>query len=106
MPEQGGAPPGPMLLFPLIFIGIWYVLVIRPQSKSRKQHTEMLKNLKKHEQVVTTGGLLGTIVNLKPETITLRIDENVRVEIERSAITRVVRARTTEAQPLPAPKQA
>ena len=91
MPESPAAAPGPLaMLFPfVIMFGIFYLVVFRPQAKTQKQHAEMLKNLKKNDVVVTSGGLIGTVVNVKPDAITLRIDDNVRVEVERSAITRV-----------------
>ena len=92
MPEQAAA-PGPLTLlvpFAMMF-AIFYLLVFRPQAKARKEHGEMVKNLKKHDEVVTSGGLFGTVVNVKPESITLRIDENVRVEVEPSAIARLVK---------------
>ena len=78
--------------FAMMFL-IFYVLVFRPQSKARKDHALMIKGLKKHDEVVTTGGVFGTVVNVKPESITLRVDENVRVEIEPSAVTRLVKAK-------------
>jgi preprotein translocase subunit YajC len=90
MPEQTAAAPSPLaMLFPfaMMFL-IFYVIVFRPQAKARKAHEAMLKNLKKHDTVVTSGGLIGTVVNVKPDTVTLRVDENVRVEVERSAIVR------------------
>ena len=92
MPTQAAA-PGPMAMFVpigMMFL-IFYLLVFRPQSKARKDHETMLKNLKKHDEVVTSGGIVGMIVNVKPETVTLRIDENVRVEVEPSAIVRLVK---------------
>jgi preprotein translocase subunit YajC len=91
MPEATAAAPGPLaMLFPfVIMFGIFYLIVFRPQAKTQKQHAEMLKNLKKNDVVVTSGGLIGTVVNVKPDAITLRIDDNVRVEVERTAITRV-----------------
>jgi preprotein translocase subunit YajC len=76
-----------MLVVPIV---IFYVLVFRPQIKERKTHLEMIKNLKKHDEVVTTGGLFGVVVNTKSDAITLRIDENVRVDVEPSAIARKV----------------
>ena len=92
MPESSAAagPLAMLLPFGMMFL-IFYVIVFRPQSKTRKEHEQMLKNLKKHDQVVTVGGVFGTIVNVKPEAITLRVDENVRVEVEPSAITRLVK---------------
>ena len=94
MPEpSAAAPPQPvaMLLPFAMMFGIFYLLVFRPQSKARKEHETMVKNLKKHDEVVTSGGLFGTVLNVKPESITLRIDENVRVEIEPSAIVRLAK---------------
>ena len=92
MPPQAG--PGPNVLvsmFPfLIMFVIFYMLVFRPQSQARKAHDQMLKDLKKHDEVVTSGGIYGTVMNVKNDTVTLRIDENVRVEVEKPAITRLV----------------
>ena len=95
MLEQSAAAPGPMAMlvpFAMMFL-IFYMLVFRPQTKARKEHEQMVKNLKKHYEVVTTGGLFGVVLNVKPESITLRIDENVRVEVESSAIARLVKGK-------------
>jgi len=83
------------MLFPfaMMFL-IFYVIVFRPQAKQRKEHALMLKNLKKHDEVVTSGGMIGTVVNVKPEEITLKVGENVRVDIERAAITRLRKSRS------------
>ena len=86
----------PMLAFPIL---IFYLLLFRPQAKMRKQHEQMLKNIKKYDEVVTTGGIFGSVVNLKTDTVTLRVDENVRIEVERSAIARVVKSSGAEAEP-------
>ncbi|MCM8800649.1 MAG: preprotein translocase subunit YajC [Candidatus Omnitrophica bacterium] len=74
-------------LIPLIFIIIiFYFLLIRPQKIREKQHQDMLNNLKKNDEVVTTGGIHGTIVNIKEKTVTLRIDDNVKIELEKNCI--------------------
>ena len=93
MPQPTGAAPGPLaMLVPLAMMFlIFYLLVFRPQSKARREQETMVKHLKKHDEVVTTGGLFGTVVNVKPDAITLRIDENVRVKIEPSAIVRLAK---------------
>ncbi|MBI3087496.1 MAG: preprotein translocase subunit YajC [Candidatus Omnitrophica bacterium] len=81
------------MLFPFVMMfAIFYLLVFRPQAKVRKAHEQMLKNLKKHDEVVTGGGIFGTVVNIKEQSVTLRVDENVRLEVEKSAITRLVKA--------------
>lgn len=69
----------------LIFV-IFYFLLIKPQQKKQKEHQEMIKNLKKNDQVVTSGGIHGTIVNLKDRSITLRVDDNCRMEVQKEAV--------------------
>ena len=95
MPDQTVPAPGPLAMlvpFAMMFL-IFYLLVFRPQSKAKRELQAMIKNLKKHDEVVTTGGIFGTVVNVRPESITLRIDENVRVEIEPGAIVRLVKSK-------------
>jgi len=74
-------------LFPLILIFvIFYFLLIRPQKAKEKEHSKMLTNLNKNDEVVTSGGIHGTIVNVKDKTVVLRIDDNVKMEIEKNAV--------------------
>ena len=96
MPPQ--AAPNPLgMMFPVLMMFlIFYVLVFRPQSKARKDHDQMVKNLKKHDEVVTTGGMFGTVVNLKPDAVTLKVDDNVRIDVEKSAVARLVKSRASE----------
>ena len=86
MPQaQAGNPL--MNLFPLLIIFvIFYFMLIRPQKTREKEHQKMLNNLNKNDDVVTTGGVHGTIVNVKDKTLILRVDENVKMEVEKSAI--------------------
>jgi preprotein translocase subunit YajC len=96
MPEASAAPTtNPVaMFFPFIVIMlIFYFIVFRPQMKAKKDHERMLGQLKKNDEVVTSGGLYGTVVNVKPDAITLRIAENVRVDVERTAIIRLVKDR-------------
>jgi len=72
---------------PLIFIlVIFYVLLILPAQRQRKRQKQMLSALKTGDRVVTSGGILGTIVAIKDNIITLRIADQVRVEVLRSAV--------------------
>jgi preprotein translocase subunit YajC len=86
MPQAQAANPI-MQLAPLalIFV-IFYFMLIRPQKKKERQHQEMLKNLAKNDEIVTTGGIHGTIVNIKDKSFILRIDENVKMEIEKNCV--------------------
>lgn len=77
-------------LMPIIFIFIiFYFLLIRPQKKAQGEHKKMIASLKKNEEVVTTGGIHGTIVNIKEATVTLKVDDNVKIDIEKSCIARI-----------------
>ncbi len=75
------------LLFPFILIfAFMYFLVIRPGQQQRKRHEKMLVALKPGDRVMTSGGILGTVVGVKDKVIQLRIGDNVRVEVARSHI--------------------
>ncbi|MBU1905767.1 MAG: preprotein translocase subunit YajC [Candidatus Omnitrophica bacterium] len=74
-------------LFPLILIFvIFYFLLIRPQKQREKEHKAMLSELNKNDQVVTSSGIHGTVINVKDKTVILRIDDNVKIEIEKKSI--------------------
>ena len=74
-------------LFPLILIFvIFYFLLIRPQKAKEKEHQKMLGGLAKNDEVVTSGGIHGTIVAVKDKSVMLRIDENVKIEVEKNCI--------------------
>jgi preprotein translocase subunit YajC len=86
MPQAQAANPL-INLFPLIMIFvIFYFLLIRPQKTKEKEHQKMLNSLNKNDAVVTSGGIHGTIVNVKDKTIILRIDENVKIELDKNCI--------------------
>ena len=72
---------------PLIIIfAVFYFLLIRPQKLSQKEHQKMIQNLNKNDEIVTTGGMHGKIINVKDKTVILRVDESVKVEIDKSCI--------------------
>ncbi|MFH1339382.1 MAG: preprotein translocase subunit YajC [Candidatus Omnitrophota bacterium] len=74
-------------LLPLIIIFvIFYFLLIRPQRLSQKEHQKMIQNVEKNDEVVTTGGVHGKIINVKDKTVILRIDDNVKVELDKNCI--------------------
>ncbi len=80
------------MAFPLLILVVFYVFLIRPQKQKDKEHQEMLKALAKNDEVVTTGGIHGTVVNIKDKTVTLRIDDNARMEVEKSCIAQILAA--------------
>lgn len=87
-PQNGQGGGNPIVAFlPLIIIfAIFYFLLIRPQQKRAKEHQNFLANLKKGDEVVTNGGLIGRIVSLTDDVVTLEIAEKVRVKVLRNQI--------------------
>jgi preprotein translocase subunit YajC len=78
-------------LLPIVAIGlVFYFIVIAPANRQRRKTAEMLNSLKKGDRVVTTGGIYGTIQGVEADVIYLKIAENVKVKVTRSAISGVV----------------
>lgn len=74
-----------------LIIGVFYFLLIRPQKKAQQDHKKMLEALKKNDEVITVGGIHGTIANVKDTSITLKVDDNVKIEVQKSSIASVRR---------------
>ncbi len=92
--SSGGAEGGgnPLTMFvPIIMVFIvFYLLLIRPQQKKQKAHQQLLSELSKGDKVVTNGGMYGTISDAKDHVVILKIAENVKVEVVKSAIATVI----------------
>jgi len=96
LPLLMGAPPaeggGNFLMSMLPFaaiIAIFYFLIIRPQSRKRKETEKMLGGMRKGDRVVTIGGVHGTIQSVRETTVIVKVDENVKLEFSRGAIATV-----------------
>lgn len=87
-PDQTANPWVQMIPFFLVFM-IFYFLVIKPEKKKQKERKDQISTIKKNDQVVTSGGIHGTVVNIKETTIIIRIDEGVKMEIEKDAVATV-----------------
>jgi len=80
---------GSMMSFvvPMVFmVVIFYFLLIRPQQKKAKEHKALLNGLKEGDQIITSGGILGTIVKIDDQVVNLEIADKVRIEMARSSI--------------------
>ncbi len=89
----GQAPGGPgsrgfidMIVILGLMMGIFYFILIRPQQKKQRQHQEMLKALKTGDQIVTAGGIFGTILEIDEHKVKLKIADNVKIELARGSI--------------------
>ena len=91
--QAAGAPQGGgmgMLLFPVILIGVMYFLMIRPQMKRAKEHKGMLDKLAKGDEVITSGGIAGTVTDIGDNFITVEVADNVRVRVQKAAVGNVL----------------
>lgn len=100
---SGQAPPPPggqsqdgargmtqLVVWILLMGAAMYFLMIRPQSKQRKEHQKMLTEVRSGDKIVTSGGIHGVISNVKEKTFTVRVSQGVTLEIDKGSIARVV----------------
>ena len=72
-----------------IIILIFYFLILKPQKQKQQDHQSMVDNLIKNDEVVTSGGIHGTVVKIDSDVLTLRVDDNVRIKIDKKSIAHV-----------------
>ena len=91
MPWQPRLPDPIMQLLPFVLLFVvFYFLLIRPQSKRAKEHKNMVSNLAKGDEIVTSGGVLGRIADLDENYVSLEIANNVTIRIQRNSVTTLV----------------
>ena len=83
--QASGGGLGSLLPIALLFVGMWF-LVIAPQRKRQKAHDAMLGALQTGDEIITTGGIYGTITNVKDDRFTFRIAEGTKVELGKSFV--------------------
>ena len=90
----GQSPAGGMglttLLFPVLLIAVMYFLMIRPQMKKQKEHKSMLDKLSRGDEIITSGGIAGTISDIGDNFVTVEVADNVRVRVQKGAIGHVL----------------
>ena len=89
--QQGGSGGaagalGSPLIMMVLMIGVIYLMMIRPQQKKAREHQEWLKSLKKGDEVVTQGGMVGRISGMSDTIVTLEVSEKVRIRVLRTSI--------------------
>ncbi len=89
-----GSPFGSFGIMILIFLAM-YFLLIAPQRKKQKEHQKMITNLQSGADVITTGGIYGSITNVKDDRFVLKVADNTKIEIAKSAVASVI---STESQ--------
>ena len=92
-PAAPAAPGGAgttSLIMMAVFVVIFYFLLIRPQQKKQKEHQAMLSKITAGDEVVTAGGILGKVIEVGDNFLTLEIAENVRIKVQRFQVTSLV----------------
>jgi preprotein translocase subunit YajC len=91
--QQAAPAPGggmtQLIFFGLLFAAM-YFLMIAPQRKKQKQHEQMLKELASGDEIVTSGGIYGTITNVKEDRFVVRVADNTKIEVGKSFVSGVV----------------
>jgi preprotein translocase subunit YajC len=87
--QDGGVGMAVFILQLLAFVAIFWFLLIRPQRQQQKRHEQLLKNLKKGDEVVTAGGVVGEIVHIKDDRLTIRSGDS-KLVVERERVARVI----------------
>lgn len=88
--QQGEGAGWTALLFPIVLIAIFYFLLIRPQAKRAKEHKKLVSELAKGDEVITQGGLLGRVTEVDETFITMEINDNNQVKVQKNAVSQVV----------------
>ena len=95
---QGGLGLSGFIIQIGLFIAIFYFLVIRPQKRQREQHDTLLKSLQRGDQVVTTSGIVGEVVHIKDDEVTIRSGE-AKFVILRTGIASITNRTAVEVKP-------
>ncbi len=84
-PNGAGGISTQLIIMILLFGGMWFLL-IAPQRKKQKQHAQMLQELTTGDNVLTAGGIYGTITNVKDDRFVIKIADNTRIEVIKSSV--------------------
>ena len=90
--QAGGGPSTFISMLPLVLIfAVFYFLLIRPQQRKARDHRNMLAQLKRNDEVMTTGGVFGKVMGLTETAVTLEVAPNVKIRVSRSYIAQLFR---------------
>jgi preprotein translocase subunit YajC len=87
-PQQGGG--GSFLIMMVVFFVIFYFMLMRPQMKQAKEHRKLIENLGKGDEVVTSGGVLGKIMEVGENFIVLEVASNTEIKVQKQSVTAVM----------------
>ena len=88
--QQAQSSPVMMIGWLVIMVGLFYFMMIRPQQRKEKERRALIAGIKSGDRVVFGGGIIGTVANVKETVLVVKVAENTKLEVLRSAVTRVV----------------
>jgi preprotein translocase subunit YajC len=92
-PSPAGAGSGLISMLPFVFIFvIMYYVMLRPQMRRQKEQAKLVASLKTGDRVVTASGIHGLISNVKDKTVIVKVADNVKMEMEKTAVTNVLKS--------------
>jgi len=86
VPAEGEGFDWSMIFIFAIFIGVFYFLMIRPQRKRHKEHQELIKELRKGDSVVTTGGIYGRIESISDDSVVIKVESGATLRVTRNSV--------------------
>jgi preprotein translocase subunit YajC len=95
-PREGGNATLIFVLQMAAIFAIFYFLLIRPQRKEQERHKAMIEALSKGDEVVTNGGIIGTVIHVKDDRLTLKTADDTRIVVQRGRIAQVLKGETAE----------
>ncbi len=91
-PDGAAQSPGWASFVPMILmLGVFYFVLIRPQMKAKKAQEAMIEAIKTGDDIITTGGILGTVANVKDKTVIVKVADNVKLEILKAHVAQVTK---------------
>lgn len=92
----GGAGSYMLFIYVALFVGVFYFLLIRPGQKQRKQHEQLVSSIKKGDEVMTAGGIYGTVTRVHDDYVMIEIASKTEIKLSRNSIARTVNAAEEE----------
>lgn len=89
-PREGANATMVFMLEMVAIFAIFYFILIRPQRKEQQRHRQLVESLRKGQEVITAGGIIGTVIHAQEDRLTIKTGDNTRIVVERSKIARVL----------------
>lgn len=88
--QVASAPGGemfPLIMVLVLFGAVFYFMLIRPQKKRQSQHVQLLRELKRGDQIISAGGIYGTVMNIGDDSVVIKLEEETTLRLAKSSIT-------------------